>query len=748
MQTYAERLDILDPPGAFVGILIAILFLLLLYISLNSSKGIKSLTRRYLLTLLHIFSFILITFLLCNPVLRVESFREEKPNLAVLVDSSWSMNLPGNKKDISRFQEVKDYLKKHKQFFADIEKDFNVNYFTFDKSLKRSSLDSIYSLSPDGNNTDIIESVHELLGEQQNDNINTVILFSDGASGKELNKAGEELLRDSVFKINTVYTASLSEIPDVWIESVKSSEVGFLRYPVSVDVGIKSIGYKKSSLPVILKDGDKIISVKEVSFNDANGEGKVNFMITPKSLGRRIYTVTIPIVENELIEENNQRSIALDVIINRIRVLHVAGSPSWDVRFLRKALTRNPNVDLVSFFILREATDLVFASQNELSLIPFPTNEILEKELDSFDVVIFQNFDSRPYGINNSQLEELKNFVEEKGGAFLMIGGEDSFNGGDYRRTPIADILPVNLGMDSRVINQSFSERRFKAIINSDGINHPIMRFFSNDYEKLHNWLKMPELEGLNMVDGIKSDSIQLLETTEGEPVFVIARMKNGKVASVFTDSTWKWNIIRSGEGEISPFYDKFLGRLLSWLIDDPDLNDINIVTEKIIYNPSDEPKIDVLVSSIENQELKSSLIFPSGKEVELDFDQTSKGKFTADAIVDEIGVYKVRVSIDNENAIGRIDDSGETAFVVEPPFSEVSGPTTDFSTLKSLAEMTGGNFITLNDGPERFKVDSTPVRTVNGYKTISIWDSPLFFLLLVLLLSSEWILRRRSGLR
>ena len=748
MQKYAERLVLLDPPGAFVGILIVILFLSLLYISLNSSKGVKSLKRRYLITLLHIFSFILITSLLCNPALRVESFREEKPGLAVLIDSSWSMNLSGNKGDISRFQEVKDYLKKHKQFLADIEKKFNVTYFTFDKSLKRSSLDSIYSLTPDGNFTDIIESVNGLSGEQQNNKINTVILFSDGASGKGLDKAAEERLRNSMFKINTVYAAILSEIPDVWIDSIKSSEVGFLRYPVSVDVGIKSIGYKKSSLPVILKEGDEIISVKEVSFDDTTGEGKVNFMITPKSLGRRIYTVTIPTVENELIEENNQRSIALNVTINRIRVLHVAGSPSWDVRFLRKALTRNPNVDLVSFFILREATDLVFASQNELSLIPFPTNEILGKELDSFDVVIFQNFDSRPYGINSSQLEELKYFVEEKGGAFLMIGGENSFNGGNYRKTPIADILPVNLGIDSKGINESFSDSRFNAILSSDGINHPIMKIFSDDYQREQIWLKTPELEGLNIVDGIKSEAIPLIETKEGEPVLVITKMKNGKVASLLTDSLWKWNFIRSGDGEISPFYEKFLSRLILWLIDDPDLNDISIVTDKITYNPAEVPKIQVLVSTDQNHVLKSSLVYPSGKEIDLDFDNISKGKFSVDAKIDEFGVYRIRASVQEEKETDRFSDSEETAFVVEPPFSEVNGPTTNISTLKSLAEITGGNLITLNDEPGRLKLDSTPVRKITGYKTTSIWDSPQFFLLLILLLASDWILRRRSGLR
>lgn len=42
-------------------------------------------------------------------------------------------------------------------------------------------------------------------------------------------------------------------------------------------------------------------------------------------------------------------------------------------------------------------------------------------------------------------MEVLPAFVRERGGGFAMIGGEDSFGAGGYRRTPLADVLPVAL---------------------------------------------------------------------------------------------------------------------------------------------------------------------------------------------------------------------------------------------------------------------------------------------------------------
>ena len=127
-----------------------------------------------------------------------------------------------------------------------------------------------------------------------------------------------------------------------------------MRYPFPVEVTIKSNVDDNLEIPVSLYEEDKLLAIKEVSINEDSKEGVVNFEINPISLGRKIYTVSIPTLSKELIAENNQRSFFTEVIINKVRVLHVAGRPSWDVKFLRKALKRNPNIDLVSFFILRD----------------------------------------------------------------------------------------------------------------------------------------------------------------------------------------------------------------------------------------------------------------------------------------------------------------------------------------------------------------------------------------------------------
>src|SRR5207302_10026166 len=130
------------------------------------------------------------------------------------------------------------------------------------------------------------------------------------------------------------------------------------------------------------------------------------------------------------------------------------------------------------FFILRTETDEQPWNRNELSLIPFPTYEIFEEQLRSFDLVIFQNFNYAPYGVEPF-LAGVRDYVEG-GGALAMVGGDLSFVSGGYGATALADILPVELpltppgasmgaGSDAALTTDAFKPK-----LTPEGRAHPI----------------------------------------------------------------------------------------------------------------------------------------------------------------------------------------------------------------------------------------------------------------------------------
>jgi len=53
----------------------------------------------------------------------------------------------------------------------------------------------------------------------------------------------------------------------------------------------------------------------------------------------------------------------------------------------------------VSFVFLSHATDTVEREENQLSLIPFPIDDIFSRKLKNFDVIVLDDFSHRAYSI-------------------------------------------------------------------------------------------------------------------------------------------------------------------------------------------------------------------------------------------------------------------------------------------------------------------------------------------------------------
>jgi uncharacterized membrane protein len=752
MDSAASKFVFLNPPGLAESALMLFLFAIVIYGSLRSTRHLKSVGRRVVLTSLHALAFIAVIFVLTNPAIKEESFREEKKTLAVVVDGSWSMNLAPGHEGGSRIESVRGFFRENADFFTLLGQNFILDYYILDDTLKASSQESILSAKPTGRHTNLGKLLGELTEKQRKGELDEALFLSDGGGSWQTHEAvSDEALKDAGFKINTIGTLTADATEDIWIDRINSNEVSFLRYPYTISAVVKSGGPAGMRIPASLYEGDKIVSIKEVYIDPRTREGEAEFEINPITLGRKIYTVSIPVLSDDLVPENNQKSFHTDVIINKIRVLHVAGSPSWDVRFLRKALKRNPNIDLVSFFILRDPSDLVFATENELSLIPFPVNEIFGNELPTFDIVIFQNFNFQPYGIFGFHLRSIRDYVMNDGGAFLMIGGNKSFDSGNYGRTPISEILPVELDYMARTLTDTISGETFRPKLTAAGKNHPIMRIVPDREANEKLWNGMPELEGFNMVEGASPDAVPLLVSPEGDPILAVAKVGTGKAATFLSDSSWRWNFVYGSVGDVSPLYEKFWNRLFLWFVNDPELKDIRVETDKAVYSPGENAEVGIWDMSGDErggQNIKTQLIMPDGAGVEIEPERDPRQRLAAKIMLTEPGVYRITSHPAEDSAHSSDWETSDVSFIVEPPGDELRGVSSNLNLLKSIAAATGGKYITTRDNPEGLNIENSRKKTITGYKTVLLWDNPLFFMVTLGLLFSEWALRRRWGLK
>ena len=130
-------------------------------------------------------------------------------------------------------------------------------------------------------------------------------------------------------------------------------------------------------------------------------------------------------------------------------------------------------MDLVSFYILRTSTDDTQTRnpERELSLIPFPMEEIFDTKLHTFDVVVFQNFGYAEPALSIASYERNLEQYVSGGGALLVIGGDHAFGEGRAAYPVLDRALPVDPERDAGAWSS-----RSRSSSPPDGLRHPVMR--------------------------------------------------------------------------------------------------------------------------------------------------------------------------------------------------------------------------------------------------------------------------------
>ncbi|MFW5968313.1 MAG: glutamine amidotransferase, partial [Persicimonas sp.] len=566
--------------------------------------------RRWLLVGLRSVVYGLAVLVLLEPALDLKHVSKVRSDVAVLVDQSRSMSLKADKEtDKTRAERSREALDELEPLFERKSEDHNFHFFHFGDSLESTSGKAAGKGEPDADASDLSGALEEVGDEIDRDNLGGIVLLSDGiatgaigrrvARGEELDEATRQQLQSLDAPINTRAAASSEGLRDVAITDVLHDDFAFVHNKVSVDVRLQVIGMDKRTIPVQLRRDGELLQTRQISVDPDKTTYEVTFEFVPEQIGKEVYSVSTPEFSGEVLDENNIDHFLLNVIRDKIRVLQVVGEPNWDERFLRRHLKQNPNYDLVSFFILRTDSDVQQVPNDELSLIPFPTRELFEEELGSFDLVIFQNFAFGPYQMHQ-YLPHIADFVRD-GGGFAMIGGEQSFGTGGYGGTPIEEILPVNLPQmgDS---SDALDTREFNPELTEAGQTHPITQLAFDPDKNREIWADLPQMQGSNLVYP-KSGATTLATHPDIEqggekmPMIAVDDIEEGRSMALAGDSSWRWKFRHVGEGGSSRRYEHFWNRAIRWLIRDPELKLINVDVADDIAPPGDDQEVTITIS-------------------------------------------------------------------------------------------------------------------------------------------------------
>jgi uncharacterized membrane protein len=723
-----------------VSALIALLFVGLIVLGVRQVRRLPSGRQRAVLIALRVLSALLALPFVLQPQWVAERLENVQGRIAVLVDASRSMAV----RDVSpdRAQHALELLRGwQKQGKAQ----FDLYAFGADaRSVKLGELDAAALARDD--DTRIQRAVERAVGDL-GEELSAVVLISDGA---DLSPGwSPQQLKGLGVRVHTIAVGSEHEPADDAILAIKADPVGFLRQAAEVEVSVRSTRKEREPLIVSLREQGQLVSEAKAELDDS-GQGKVVLPFTPGRLGRAVYTVSLPLAEGDAVPENNERAFLVRVTRDKLRVLLLCGAPTWDTRFLRAFLKADPAIDLITFFILRTSSDLAMASPEELSLIPFPTDELFREHLDSFDLVIFQDFNYGPYQVA-AYLPRIRDYVI-KGGAFAMIGGTRAFAGGGYEHTPIAEILPVRMAPGANAL----STREFAPTLVEAMARHPIVELVPDQTENQKTWSELAPLVGANKLLGLRESSHALLvhpneKDAQGGPMPVLAvgTAGQGRVLALAADSSWRWSITTAGRRGDASAYERFWDRALRWLARDPLLEPAHIETDRERYGPGAPIKARMLLRDDRYQPLASHALellvldmqgaVSSRQPLESDVDGSAGAELHVPA---DPGAYRLAVrDLQSEAPIA------EQGFIVEAGGDELADPRPRPDLLREIAAVTGGSFYREADAPRLDVFDRTRARAL-GTVITAPFASPWFFALLVAVLGLEWALRRSWGLR
>ena len=425
----------------------------------------------------------------------------------------------------------------------------------------------------------------------------------------------------------------------------------------------------------------------------------------------------------EITLDNNRAVVTINGVRDRLRVLLVSGEPHPGERTWRNLLKSDPSVDLVHFTILRPPEKQDGTPIHELSLIAFPTRELFEVKLHEFDLVVFDRFRRRGV-LPSLYLSNIVDYVE-RGGAFLEASGPSFAGPYSLFRTPLGRLLP---GEPTGAVTM----RGFKPTVTDLGQRHPVTSALPGGPEQAIDGIPLwgRWFRQIEVADPLGQT---LMRGLDNQPLLILDRAEEGRVAQVLSDQIWLWARGFEGGGPQR----ELLRRLAHWLMKEPDLEENDLRAEL------QAGQLAISRRSLDRKDFNVTVTDPTGRESTVALELAEDGIYRAAIPVTRAGVY--RISDGEIVTITAIGDLNPVEYGDVVATEEKIAP---------LAGLTGGTVSWIRDGLPRLR-RTDPERpasgsgwiglkqngdyVVTGISATPLLPGPLAVLVLIALLATIW---------
>jgi len=755
---------------------------------------------------------------IANPV-RVERDAAEtgKTDVVYLLDASASMALGEGP---SRFQDAVEALRRtHRKLQTRVTVEPRI--FTFGERIEAvpaGALGLVESASPAANadppapdgraaphpvqaDTRLLEALRMAATRLGRSHRRPLVVFSDGQAREtaaiedEARRSGQEGMPIHVYPVGKD-----SEGGDAAVVSLVVPERVRKHSQVPVRVWVRSYGYGGIHTRLTLstqEEGEAAPRMAE-EIPVTLRSGIQSFQINFRS-GLRPTTIRASIAQQpgELSAANNAKSDEVLIDRTKIRVLIIEGDVAagnavvTDQPFMQ-ALSPSPLAAALSGDLDIESTvlrqlpggsllrDLVVPSAS------FPASPAL---LFAYDAVIFND---APASVLREQQEAwIEEWIAGRGGGLCMVGGPRSFAAGGWRRSRIAEILPVAFGAEgsdwSPAEGVSFRPVEW-------GSPHPIWSIVSDPSRNRDLLERVPTLRGLNGSLRAKPGAEVLASggppAGGNGPLLICGSYGRGRSLAIGVPvcSAGSGGFLESWGPGGAECGAKFWRNVVYWLTENSSTGRRRLVasTDKLSYRPGQKIRLDAIVydeaartladarvfAVVEPADLQggpegdaSPICWPEGvpreggekglralwgEEIPIRAKPDASAYGLDIPIASELPAgtssssLRLEVSAYDDDAL--IDSVAIDVQVVEDPY-EQRNPLANHDLLRSIARLSGGRVVEDPDALAGLILESGSEGRSVRIRHRPLWNEWWILAAFLALLGVEWIWRRFVGL-
>jgi hypothetical protein len=639
-----------------------------------------------------------IAWLIFAPLVKQIAYTLEKPIIVLAIDNSISVaQLKPRGFDQQRYE------KDLKQLAAQLSSKYEVKMYSFGDSVKTG-----LNFSGNAKLSNASALIDQLNDELLNRNVGAVIIASDGI----FNRGGNPLYEMNKIKA-PFYTIALGDtIPkrDVLVANINYNNLAYLDNEFTLDVQVQAYASKGETIQLTVFENGRKVKEQPLDINADGFIKDVQIKLKANQVGVQQYTVSLTGLKNEITTKNNTQTVFIEVIDARQKIVLAAAAPHPDLATIKQAIEQQKHYEVT----------IILA--DELNTVA----------LDKYSLAILYQLPN----INQPAPNFLAKIQESKLSLWYIIGAQSNVNAlnqvqkrvsFDRANGNVQEVFPVQVPTFTAF---SLEPAALKQLTNYD----PLLMPFAN-------------VSVNGSFAAAFNQRIGRINTQN--PLLFFMEDEGRKTGFLLGEGIWKWKLAEAENDQV-PLVAEIITKAVQYLAVKDDKRKFKVYSSKNTYEENESIVINAALyneayEAVNTPDVTIQIKNTAGKIYNYTFSKFGSAYRLAAGTLPQ-GKYTYLAT----TTLGNKSYTATGAFFVNAIIAEYQQTTANHQLLYTMAQQSNGKMFM----PQRLLGIAELIENSGQVKTISYEDRKYeelinlkwLFALIVILLTAEWLLRKRNG--